>query len=354
MADQQDQVGSLAQVIWAKTVTIVGILFFLAMVVLVVSNVALVVERNHLLVLASWVWTWLGFAVGPMAIILWLRLLSVGASYRFRLPHKQWYGGILAVSCLVLILVLHFREYAIWGLPMLCAAYIAQGVLDTWLPPKSRKTRAQRNSSGRRTKARGKSSVNLAKKVSVAAQAPVKGYRAQYQDRKIPFPSTYAQDVSRVQNITSSKRSVMIWNSSADRKYVEEFHKHLHLKEQQGIFDLWDFTCLQPGDRWQEKKTQAIMSAEVIVLAVSANFLGQELPQFRNELEYARRCEALPLVLYIHACDLSGTGLESYLPLNLCDKALARLLPAERAEVFNNIVLGICQQLRNESARRGA
>jgi len=341
MSDPQDRAPSLAQVTWARTVSIVGILFFLSMIILMVSTGAFIAAQNHLLSLPLWVWTWLEFAIVPMVVILWFQWLSVVGSYLLRLPHKEWYGGIFAASCGVLLLVIHLPERgAVWGLPILCVTYVAQWVLDAQLPSTGRRKGGRRGSLRKRTKVSRRTRSNTAKRPSIPLQDYVVMHREQGNF------SSFTKDISYRQDTIASKQNVVLWSSRTDEKYAVGLHKHLCLKERRGFIELWDMTRVKPGDQWQDQKRLAIQSAAVIILFASADFLKDELPMFRDVFNHAQR-EAAILVVYANFCDLSDSELGDYYPVNVKDRPLALLKPAERERIFDKTAQGICKQLHS-------
>lgn len=84
------------------------------------------------------------------------------------------------------------------------------------------------------------------------------------------------------------------------------------------------------------------------VLLISAGFLNnervacQELPQI---LHRTQTHNTLILRLQVSPCDLTGTGLEQFYPINTQDRSLAKLGRAAREEILTQTAQSIRQRL---------
>ncbi|GHO96568.1 hypothetical protein KSF_066160 [Reticulibacter mediterranei] len=130
---------------------------------------------------------------------------------------------------------------------------------------------------------------------------------------------------------------------------MEELRKHLRAKVRQGALLLLDANQILPGALWQKERMHAIQTATVVVLFISAGFTacdliaGDELPLL---LHNAEKQGTQVLLLHVSQCDLTGTGLEKFAPLNdPGKKTLAMLKPAGRAEILTQTTQIICQYL---------
>src|SRR2546430_17081777 len=74
----------------------------------------------------------------------------------------------------------------------------------------------------------------------------------------------------------SERTRVFISYSHADRRFLDRLHVFLKGLEHQGRVDWWDDTRLTPGSDWREKIREAIDTARVAVLLVSADFFASD------------------------------------------------------------------------------
>ncbi len=334
--DQQHEV--LANPKRAKTINIA--LFYMGGILIVCHDLiglaAIVCVFSNLASPPSWLWIEMKLLVYPLTFILWFRLLSIARTYRLYLPQAKQYLFIAAISCVALVSVLNlFAWYALAALPLLSVTYIAQWILDVRLPSEPQR----------------KPHTQTASQHSTSIQT------------KKPSHTHHAGNLPSSQGVTTLKQTVhtdeyiphcpsqqvVIWyNSEADGRFARQLHTHLQPKVWQGAIKLWDIGDIQPGDNWQKKRSQAVQSAGVAVLLISADFMAHdliahhELPQM---LLRAQTQGTVILLLHVSPCDLTGSGLEKFYPLNPPNKPLAKLTRANREEILKQTVLAICQRL---------
>src|SRR2546423_9479856 len=80
-----------------------------------------------------------------------------------------------------------------------------------------------------------------------------------------------------------ARTKVFISYSHVDRRFLNRLHVFLRPLERQGLVDWWDDTRLKPGSNWREEIKQAVASARVAVLLISADFFASDFIQ-NNEL----------------------------------------------------------------------
>jgi hypothetical protein len=329
--DRQNQApSSLARSTWIKTVRIVEILFFTGLTLLCIHCLVALAAIGHLYVPPSWLWGELKMLIYLFAPILGLRVLSIISTYHLRPAQKKSYFYVLAAACLALVMAMNLTTvYANFALPVLCIAFFVQWMFDAQLLPS-----AQKRSSARSTNCtgRGKSILDKKKPTTFAVQEI---------GESLLLPAH-----SMVQQLLPC---VAIWYSQDDKKYVEELRKHLRSNVRRGKLWVFDASQILPGALWQKERMQAIQSATIVVLLISAGFTacdlitGDELPLLlHNAEEQGTRI----LLLHVSQCDLTGTGLEKFVPLNdPKKKSLAMLKPAGRAEILMQSTQIICQYL---------
>jgi hypothetical protein len=123
---------------------------------------------------------------------------------------------------------------------------------------------------------------------------------------------------------------------------------HLQPKIWQDDIELWDASQIQPGALWREERVRAVQSAGVAVVLVSAFFLACEMIA-RSELplllQRAQAQGTVILILHVSPCNITGSGLEKFYPLNSPDRPLARLERCDRDLIMTRAVDVICQRL---------
>src|SRR5205823_3965869 len=86
--------------------------------------------------------------------------------------------------------------------------------------------------------------------------------------------SKLAKEVGKV--TTLAQRKVFISYSHKDAEWLERLRVHLSPVEREGIIDLWDDTRIEAGVQWKEAIMDALETARVAVLLISADFLASD------------------------------------------------------------------------------
>jgi serine/threonine-protein kinase len=149
--------------------------------------------------------------------------------------------------------------------------------------------------------------------------------------------------------ITSPSKKVFISYSHAEKVWLKRLRVHLRLIERQGLIELWDDTRIATGSSWKEEIKNAISSAKIAILLVSANFLASdfivndELPPL---LAASKTNGTIILPLIVSPCMFLETNLSQFQafnaptsPLSSLRKNLQEELLVKAAKVVTQVVL---------------
>jgi TIR domain len=99
-----------------------------------------------------------------------------------------------------------------------------------------------------------------------------------------------------------SRTEVFLSYSHADKVWRDRLAKHLRVLEKQDILAVWDDGKISAGVRWEEEILRALDSAQVVVILVSADFLGSdfilgvEVPKILERLR-AEELKVVPILV---------------------------------------------------------
>lgn len=80
-------------------------------------------------------------------------------------------------------------------------------------------------------------------------------------------------DQKRREDVSEAKATVFISYSHKDETWKEKLVTHLDVLQQEGLLDVWEDRQIIAGEDWYQKILQAIETAKVAILLVSAEFL---------------------------------------------------------------------------------
>jgi hypothetical protein len=151
----------------------------------------------------------------------------------------------------------------------------------------------------------------------------------------------------------SMRNQLFISYSHEDRRWLAELKKYLAPLLRGHSTDEWDDTKLRAGDRWLESIENALASAKVAVLLVSANYLASDFIASREmpPILAAQAANGLRMIwIPVSASAYSATPINDFQAACDPSRPLDSLTPAHRASIFVKIAklivdaLGITQR----------
>jgi hypothetical protein len=140
--------------------------------------------------------------------------------------------------------------------------------------------------------------------------------------------------------------SAFVCYSHVNRKELEELKTHLKYAEQQKQLKIWNDQRIAAGAKWREEIAQALTTATVRVLLVSAEFLASdfitqvELPVL---LQAAQEKKLRLLCILLSPCLVEETPLAEFQLLNTIPLSL--LPKGKRQRAWANIAKAITSML---------
>jgi len=175
------------------------------------------------------------------------------------------------------------------------------------------------------------------------------GFQAYFLNNQGSWSGIIEQDETKIGGASRSK--VFVSYSHTDLKWLRMLQDHLEPLVQQGLIQLWEDTRIKPGSNWRQEIRQAIATAKVAILLVSAPFLGSEFIT-KNELPpllaAAKRDGTLILPIVVRPCLFKlSKELEQFQAVNSPDRPLSKIKKANQEEVFVQVAKIILESLSN-------
>src|SRR6266487_2927035 len=147
---------------------------------------------------------------------------------------------------------------------------------------------------------------------------------------------------ARYMKFSPSKHTkVFISYSHKDAKYLERLQIHLADFSRRGMVDLWSDQKITPGAVWRAEIEQAIATASVAVLLVSADFLASqfivenELPQL---LSAASGVGTVILPVILSPCQYEFSALSPFQGVNKPSFPLSKMTYHQKEDVWKQVV----------------
>jgi TIR domain len=141
------------------------------------------------------------------------------------------------------------------------------------------------------------------------------------------------------------KGTVFISYSHRDRKWLDRLLVHLKPLERAEALDVWEDSRIKPGSEWMNEIEQALRSAQIAVLLVSADFLASEfinsneLPEL---LEGAERRGTIIMPVIVSPSRFQHYGdLARFQAVNSPEIPLSKMQTSRREEFFVGLATAI-------------
>jgi hypothetical protein len=138
-----------------------------------------------------------------------------------------------------------------------------------------------------------------------------------------------------------TRTKVFISYSHADKDWLDRLKRHLKPLVREGNLDCWDDTHIQPGDDWKQEIQNALDTAQVAVLLISADFFASdfidetELPPLLTAAQ-AEGARILPVI--ISASRFKRVPeLARFQAVNPPDRPLNEMPQAEQEKVLDRL-----------------
>jgi hypothetical protein len=138
-----------------------------------------------------------------------------------------------------------------------------------------------------------------------------------------------------------TRTKVFISYSHADKEWLDRLKRHLKPLVREGNLDCWDDTHIRPGDDWKQEIQNALDTAQVAVLLISADFFASdfidktELPPLLDAAQ-AEGVLILPVIISASQFDWNS-NLARFQTVNSLNRPLAKMPPADQEDVFNHL-----------------
>jgi hypothetical protein len=155
---------------------------------------------------------------------------------------------------------------------------------------------------------------------------------------------------TEAENPALRRRQVFISYCRRDARWLNRLQVHLKPLESLGKIDRWDDTLIDPGAKWKRKIHEAMASAKVAVLLISADFLASdfittnELPSLLLAAE-TEGAVIIPVIL--SPCRFEQTeSISQFQSINPPSQPLIKMAKGRQEEVFVKIADAIEKALR--------
>src|SRR3954466_13740367 len=155
--------------------------------------------------------------------------------------------------------------------------------------------------------------------------------------------------------VPSTGTKAFISYSHADKAWLHRLKQHLKPLVREGQLDCWDDTHIRPGDDWKQEIENALDTAQVAVLLISADFFASdfidenELPPLLDAAK-AKGVRILPVILSASRF-ARNPALARFQTVNPPDQPLNEMPPADQEKVLDRLAQTIEGTSSNVSTR---
>src|SRR6187549_735200 len=99
---------------------------------------------------------------------------------------------------------------------------------------------------------------------------------------------------------------VFISYSHSDEFYCKELEKHLSVLRRDGYIDTWKDRKIIPGEEWNNAISKELLSAKIILLLISSDFLSSDFCydiEMKTAIERHNSNEAVVIPIILRFCD---------------------------------------------------
>src|SRR6266487_4298090 len=153
-------------------------------------------------------------------------------------------------------------------------------------------------------------------------------------------------------NSPLSRTKVFISYSHEDKKYLDELQVHLGPLARNGRLEYWNDTMIKPGSQWRKEIREAINSAKVALLLISADFLNSEFITTDElpPLLAAAKSEGITILpVIVRPCVFKDTKLEPFQSVNPPSQPLSNMRRPRREKEWVKIVELVIDTLHFQS-----
>lgn len=140
--------------------------------------------------------------------------------------------------------------------------------------------------------------------------------------------------------VSFSRAKVFISYSHKDAKHLKRLQAHLADYERNKLVEIWDDTKITPGATWRDEIEEAMDSAKVAVLLVSADFLASEFvaeSELPRLLTAAKKEGTIILPIILSPCGFEYTKLSQFQAVNSPSMPLTRMTYHQREDLWAKV-----------------